>query len=1004
MAAVIGALRAELSMGVAQFEGDAGKAAAVVEKMAARMQKSGERIAKVGQRLTLAVTAPLVLFAKTAYDASKESAQALGQVESALKSMGNQSGKTAQQLQASAKGLQNSSLYDDDEILRKITANLLTFGNVQGKVFDDAQQNILDMSARLGEDLQSSAIRVGKALNDPINGLTALRRVGVQFTDQQKEQIKGWIATGQGAKAQAAINAELAREFGGAAKAMRDATPGAKTVQSWRDFQETVGKIITEVLPPLTDFLNRVLDGFQALSPEMQKGVVIFAAMAAVVGPILVVFGNLISLIGGIARAAPLAVTAVSALAKALIFLVTDPLLLGLALAAAAIGFLAYQMLKAATPTKAVTKATDDLTSATDAYDKAARAVIGTSGEARVSALKEAAAKRELAIQARAAAVAQLQQARATLALVNAEAQRQMQHAGNPTLTDPEATAGVYSALGARQKQATANAAASLKAIEAADARIKDADAALNAKPVSAPPLGRQTFSEGGDGAKGANKIKAATDKYREALRDMNDAVSHGLDERALPKATASAEELRRKIADITQDAKQSGVAIGAFAGEIAMLQARIKDLETKGLADEAAKFGREVAKDQRAVNTFASGGLDPLNESLQSVDDAYDALREKIEDEIKANEVLAETNDAAAKSMAALQGQLAALDLAHVQATAAAKAQYAAEQQLADLQTKAENLQTATQIRDLQQAAGQGGPMTARAEKLQALEDDLAKTRLDAAYKLKELETSLAAAKAKGDLDEAARLQSQIDLQSKFYDLVSQTTAAQIDGANRVRDAFQSFESGVSDGFMELSRGGKGALATLKGAFDKLADDLFIKPGADMLAEKVSGVMKSLLGLNGSGHKPTGDASDPLFVTSVGGLGGGGGDSGILGAVKKMFGGGGGAGGDGGLSAFLDAGGTGETAASLSDFAGLYADGGRLKMGQFGIVGEQGPELFAPSKSGYVIPHEASFGGGTDAQPVIQNFNIRTSDAESFGRSQRQLAQRANRGLAVTR
>ena len=46
---------------------------------------------------------------------------------------------------------------------------------------------------------------VGKALNDPLKGLTALSRIGVQFTAQQQEQIKAMVEVGDVAGAQKII-------------------------------------------------------------------------------------------------------------------------------------------------------------------------------------------------------------------------------------------------------------------------------------------------------------------------------------------------------------------------------------------------------------------------------------------------------------------------------------------------------------------------------------------------------------------------------------------------------------------------------------------------------------------------------------------------------------------------------------------------------------------------------------------------------------------------------
>ncbi len=61
-----------------------------------------------------------------------------------------------------------------------------------GDVFDRAQQSALDLSARLGQDLQSSAIQVGKALNDPVKGVTALQRVGFLISAYWPITRTGW--------------------------------------------------------------------------------------------------------------------------------------------------------------------------------------------------------------------------------------------------------------------------------------------------------------------------------------------------------------------------------------------------------------------------------------------------------------------------------------------------------------------------------------------------------------------------------------------------------------------------------------------------------------------------------------------------------------------------------------------------------------------------------------------------------------------------------------------
>jgi hypothetical protein len=296
--AVIGALRVQLGLNSAQFTDGLTKAQAQLKKTGAQFQKTGNAMMGVGAGLTVGVTTPILAIGAASMQAAKESRLAFAQVEAALKSMGGASGKTAEQLKASAGQLQALSTFDDDDILQKVTANLLTFGNVSGEAFDRAQLAAVNLSARLGTDLQGSAIQVGKALNDPVKGITALSRVGVSFTEQQKSQIKAMTEAGNVAGAQGIILAELEKQYGGAAKAQRDATPDAAQTDAWREFSETIGEIALKVLPPITAGLTSVLQAFNELSPGMQTGVVALAGVAAAAGPVIGTIGAITTAVG----------------------------------------------------------------------------------------------------------------------------------------------------------------------------------------------------------------------------------------------------------------------------------------------------------------------------------------------------------------------------------------------------------------------------------------------------------------------------------------------------------------------------------------------------------------------------------------------------------------------------------------------------------------------------------------------------------------------------------
>lgn len=294
MSAIIGSLRADLSASIAQFQTDMGKAGDAVEQFAKRAKTVSRDLGRVGQELTLELTAPLVAFATAAGKAAADVQDATGQITAALASMGNHSGKSLEDLQAQAKALMETSLFNKTDILRSVTANMLAFGNISGKTFDRAQQAAVNLATRLKEDLQSATMQVGKALNNPIAGVQQLTRAGVQFTTAQKKQITALVRAGEGYKAQGIILDKLEQQFGGAGKAALDASPKGQLIHAWDELKESIGAIVLQYLPPLIKFLDMLIARFEALTPATQKMVVFAAGIVALVGPLLVIIATVL--------------------------------------------------------------------------------------------------------------------------------------------------------------------------------------------------------------------------------------------------------------------------------------------------------------------------------------------------------------------------------------------------------------------------------------------------------------------------------------------------------------------------------------------------------------------------------------------------------------------------------------------------------------------------------------------------------------------------------------
>jgi hypothetical protein len=151
---------------------------------------------------------------------------AMAQLEAAVKSTGGVAGRSAEQLDEMSRVLQRQTTFSD-EAVKSAQAMLLTFDKIRGTEFDRATAAVTDLAARMGGDLQGAAIQVGKALQDPTTGLTALRRSGVSFSESQIDVIKQLYETGQVAEGQRVILKELEHQFGGSAAAARDTLGGA---------------------------------------------------------------------------------------------------------------------------------------------------------------------------------------------------------------------------------------------------------------------------------------------------------------------------------------------------------------------------------------------------------------------------------------------------------------------------------------------------------------------------------------------------------------------------------------------------------------------------------------------------------------------------------------------------------------------------------------------------------------------------------------------------------
>ena len=181
----------------------------------------------------------------------------MSQTTQAIKSTGDASKMTVGALSGLADSLSHVTTFSDDTVQSGENL-LLTFTGIGKDVFPAATKTMLDLSQAMGQDVKSSAIQLGKALNDPLTGMTALTRVGVTFDDGEKKAIKTMMAHNDVVGAQNVMLKELQKEFGGSAEAAGKTFGGQMQILTNRmdEFKQKVG---TAILPLLSGFIGWII-------------------------------------------------------------------------------------------------------------------------------------------------------------------------------------------------------------------------------------------------------------------------------------------------------------------------------------------------------------------------------------------------------------------------------------------------------------------------------------------------------------------------------------------------------------------------------------------------------------------------------------------------------------------------------------------------------------------------------------------------------------------------
>jgi hypothetical protein len=213
-----------------------------------------------------------------------KNAQSLARIErinaqtaQTITSMGNASNISAKEVESLAGSLEALTA-TEAETIQEGANLLLTFRNIANQagagndIFTQTTAIMVDMGRALNEGASASAIRLGKALNDPIRGITALRKVGVGFTEDQEAQIKALQESGDLMGAQKVILAELQSQFGGSGAAYAKTFSGQLELMGHE--LGTIGEEATmAVMPALQGMVSELRELIPVIGPQLKAAI-----------------------------------------------------------------------------------------------------------------------------------------------------------------------------------------------------------------------------------------------------------------------------------------------------------------------------------------------------------------------------------------------------------------------------------------------------------------------------------------------------------------------------------------------------------------------------------------------------------------------------------------------------------------------------------------------------------------------------------------------------------
>jgi phage-related protein len=246
-----------------------------VQGFGSKMANFGKKAAAAFAVAGIAAAAFAVKFAKDAIVAGEAAATANARIEQINKSMGLFGESTNEVNKALIDYAEKTARATgvDTNSIKATQAKLLTFkelaatANEIGGNFERSTKAAIDLGAAGFGTAELNAVALGKALNDPIKGISALSRNGITFTESEKDRIKVLVESNKVGEAQNMILKAIETQVGGTAEATANATDKMRV--GFTQVTEKVGLALLPVFEKLTNFvIDQVFPAFDKIGAQ----------------------------------------------------------------------------------------------------------------------------------------------------------------------------------------------------------------------------------------------------------------------------------------------------------------------------------------------------------------------------------------------------------------------------------------------------------------------------------------------------------------------------------------------------------------------------------------------------------------------------------------------------------------------------------------------------------------------------------------------------------------